>query len=276
MDGTSWHYSAIDRLCGLLEADESVVGLYLTGSFGQPDGQPDEWSDVDMTVVVKDEARDRLCSDLDWLRVVGSPYAVAVSGTSAAHSRRVYLTNGKRVDVTVVQESDLDSLDSAAYGARLLFSRSDALDRSLANQPAPLPPKPFSPNRFEQMSEDFWFKAMLSAHKVARDELLVALHLSLDLIRDCAVLCMLLRDRDLGTDHHRWGAAGLPFVDELTATARPYTAEGILDSIKESAVLFDSLAARLFDGYRPRRMPLVRWVSHVRRRKLTPGKQPSR
>ena len=97
MANTHWQQSAIRRLNKALEADESVLGLYLTGSFGQPDGQPDEWSDVDLTVVVKNEARERFCSDVEWLRVVGTPYATAVSGTEATHSRRVYLSNGKRV-----------------------------------------------------------------------------------------------------------------------------------------------------------------------------------
>jgi hypothetical protein len=71
----------------------------------------------------------------------------------------------------------------------------------------PSVPKRMPSDQFEQMTNDFRFKGMLAVAKVARSDLLVALHLSLDLIRDCCVLAMQLRDWETGTDHHRTGDA---------------------------------------------------------------------
>lgn len=101
--------------------------------------------------------------------------------------------------------------------------------------------------------------------KVVRDDLLIALHLALDLVRDCCVLGMLLRDRAEGTNHHRHGGIGNIFVAQLRTTARPFDAAGILDSVEQSSILFDSLAAQWSDEYKEHRRPLVAAINRARR-----------
>jgi hypothetical protein len=105
---------------------------------------------------------------------------------------------------------------------------------------------------------------MLAVSRVARGDLLVALHLSLDLVRDCCVLAMMLRDRELGTSHHRDGAGSGQLVDELAAANRTYTPHGILSSIEQSGIVFDRLAADWDSNHQQKRGPLVRWVQRVR------------
>jgi hypothetical protein len=57
--------------------------------------------------------------------------------------------------------------------------------------------------------------AALAAAKLGRGDLLIGLHLTLDLMRSCLVQAMLLRDRDLGTRIHRFGSVRDTMADEV-------------------------------------------------------------
>jgi hypothetical protein len=99
------------------------------------------------------------------------------------------------------------------------------------------------PISIEEMVDQFWFKAMLAGYKVVRDDRLIALHLALDLVRDCCVAGMMLRDRSERTNIHREGGLGNHVVANLESTRSSYTAGGILDIIEQSAIQFDQLAS---------------------------------
>lgn len=265
-----WQTDAIDALTAHLRDDEDVKALVLIGSCAYPDVEPDMWSDVDLVLVADDRAVARFYPSCDWLAPLGRIYVSAPAQNDYFSTIRTYFTDGRRLDVIILPESALAAAEHWDFnpfccGARPLFSRSPALDTALERSTMPAVDKPLPPERLAGISQDFWFKAMLAAHKVARNDLLVALHLSLDLIRDCCVLGMMLRDRQASTDHHRDGSAAQPFVDELTITDHPYTARGILNSIEQSGTIFDALASRLSEGYQPNRSPLLRWTERVRR-----------
>jgi hypothetical protein len=114
------------------------------------------------------------------------------------------------------------------------------------------------------MVNDFWFKGMLAVTKAARNELLIAVHLSLDMVRDCLHLGMALRDRETGTNHHRDGSRGNHFVAELGETVQPYTIDGVLACIEESAIAFDRLAHTWDDAYVYQRGPLLDFTAKAR------------
>lgn len=270
MSTSLWHDAALGRLTTILQTDETVRGLVLTGSLGQADAQPDEWSDLDFTLVTRDDAYARFYPSMDWLTPVGEVYAFARHSDTHYGVLRAFFVDGRRMDFVIARESALAEIDnwshnSIAFGARCLFSRSEALNAVLARTFARPIPSPPSQECFQQLANEFWFKGMLAAGKIARGDLLVALHLSLDMIRDCAVLAMMLRDRETGTDHHRNGSAGDHFVAELEATRQAFTADGILRSVERSAGVFDDLTARWAESCAERRGPLLDWVGRVRR-----------
>ncbi len=61
--------------------------------------------------------------------------------------------------------------------------------------------------QFNEMVHSFRFKSILAvSKKVVGGDLLIALHLAQDLIRDCSVLGIILRDRATGTNIHKYGA----------------------------------------------------------------------
>lgn len=265
-----WQQKMIERIQEHLSRDEGVTGLVLLGSFTRDDIATDIWSDVDLVVAVRDEASVRLWPATEWLSALGDVFCTSQNSADDWHVTRAYYADGPRIDFVIATESSLARIEEwennpLRYANVCLFSRSAALDRALSLTFPPPAPKPVAPEDFERMANDFWFKGMLAVSKVGRDELLVALHLSLDMIRDCLVLGMMLRDRETGTDHHRDGTQGNDFVAALDATRQPYTALGILDSIEQSAIVFDKLAAQWDPNRHEAHGPLLSWIGRARR-----------
>ena len=268
LDG--WQCKTIEQVKAVLERDEDVRGLVLIGSYTRDDIRTDIWSDVDIVIVVAGQALSRFYPATDWVSAIGEPYCFSQSSTNDYCVTRVYFEDGRRLDVVIASESSLAAIEAwednpLRYTNTCLFSRSPALDRALSMHFSPPVLKPVSPEEFDRMANDFVFKGMLAVSKIGRAELLVALHLSLDMIRDCLVLAMMIRDRENGSDHHRDGSEGNHFIELLQATQQPYTANGILDSIERSAQAFDDLASKWREGCKPRRGALLKWIEEARK-----------
>jgi hypothetical protein len=105
---------------------------------------------------------------------------------------------------------------------------------------------------------------MLAVYKVVRNDLLIALHLTQDLIRDCCVLGMLLRDRATGTNIHKHGGMGNQLVIQLETTQKPFTSIGILDSIQASHEIFEKLACEWSPAYQEDRHLLLEWIEKAK------------
>ena len=105
---------------------------------------------------------------------------------------------------------------------------------------------------------------MLAVYKVVRNDLLIALHLAQDLIRDCSVLGMLLRDRATGTNIHKHGGTGNQLVAQLETTQKPFTPIGILDSIKASNEIFEKLTCEWSPTYQENRYLLLEWIKKAK------------
>jgi hypothetical protein len=96
---------------------------------------------------------------------------------------------------------------------------------------------------------------MLSTYKVVRNDLLVASHLALDLVRDCLVLRMKTRDLEENQVRNTKGEIN-PGIE--------LTAKGILDIIEQSAQEFDTLASQLDNAYKAKSRTLTKWIEEAR------------
>jgi len=268
-----WQLAALDDLVAHLSSDEAALAIVAFGSCARPE-QLDAWSDVDLALVVADAAWDRFYPTRGWLASLGTPLGVEahpVEGAAPAlrATVRVCFDDMRRVDFVLVSESFARrvpgwSARQFAEGHRVLFSRSPAVDEALSQLRTPPDPPVASDEQFRAMVDQFWLKAALAVTKVMRDDLLVGLHLALDLTRDCCVLGMMLRDRQTGTTRHRVGGPYNDVLTRLDGTSQPYSALGILESIEQSGVAFDALAREWSDDYRERREPLVTWIGYAR------------
>ena len=257
LDDQGWQHSLLDDLSAGLRTLEGVKALVLTGSLADDALTSDEWSDIDLTAIVADDAIDDLCSQLSWLQRHGEVLGLERHHKPEAMTLRVCFAPCKRVDISLVPESVLGRAtarrDAAPCRAHvLLWSKTPEADQFLPR----LFPKPafdgISERSVVGISKTFWFKASIAMAKTVRNDLLVALHLALDLVRDCLVLQMIRRDRELGTDVHRVGGFGNDIVSRLYQTVGGASPLEILRIVRRSTLVADELLSDLLPSYTPR------------------------
>ena len=267
----NWQEQAIDELQNLLRSRDEVLALALFGSTLLSDRQLDSWSDVDCLLVVGEEAYSHFFPSTDWLRSLGELFTHQHSESASHGTLRVCFVDFRRIDFVISTPSRLDRLSEWPNvpfwgGVRLLFSRSPKITELLLRAwPSPTITLP-SASQFDEMVDHFWFKAMLAGYKLVRDDRLIALHLALDLVRDCCVVGMMLRDQLEGTNIHREGGFGNGIVADLESAHADYTPDGILAMIEQSAVQFDRLAAERSETYAQKGPPLIEWLRLIRGR----------
>ena len=264
-----WQESMLDSLSSYFETDEDVLGLLLFGSFSKQEFLPDYWSDVDVLIVVKDISLDRFFPTTEWLNHFGRLYTYSQSADDFKCTTRACFENFNRIDFVITTESKLARISKWSgipffSGVKVLFSRSEVVDEIASQKYYQQKLPPVSEEQFLEMVRNFRFKSMLAVYKVVRSDLLIGLHLAQDLIRDCCVLGMMLRDRATGTNIHKYGGIGNQLVAQLEGTQKPFTPFGILDSIKETNEAFEKLACEWSSNYQEDRQPLLDWIEQAK------------
>ena len=260
-----WHESMLNKLISYFDQNEDVLGLLLFGSLSKANFQSDFWSDIDILVVVKDNKLGQFFPAVEWMNILGSLYTYNQSSNEFTYTTRICFDNFNRVDFIFATEENLSRVNewkSIPFfsGIKVIFSRSPIIDQ-IANQQYVQQKTPsVTEAQFLEIVRDFRFKSMLAVYKVVRDDLLIALHLTQDLIRDCCVLGMMLRDRETGTNVHKEGGRWNQLVEDLEITQHPFTSLGILDSIKGSNLVFEKLACEWSSDYREERDLLFDWI----------------
>jgi predicted nucleotidyltransferase len=273
IDTGRWQEAAVQHLTNLLQRDAEVLALAIFGSYLQPEALLDAWSDLDLLLILEERALGRYFPAVDWLAPLGTLYAYEQSSNALWHTTRLSFEDLRRIDLVITTDSGLERLHEWSRipfwaGVQVLFSRSALVDRLLSAGFAPPQRSPIPAVEFEAMASRFWFKGVIAVQKVMRNDPLIALHLALDMVRDCCVLDMMLRDRAEGTSYHREGGAGNRLPAELGFIQQPPTPSGILTMIEGSGAIFDRLAAEWSDAYTARRHPLLAWVKHTRESKF--------
>jgi predicted nucleotidyltransferase len=260
---------AIERVRTALAALSGVEALAIFGSAARAGAELDAWSDIDALVVVADDALDQFFPAVGWLAPLGDLFTYEQSAGAHTRTTRCVFADGRRLDIVLTTASAAQTLPmwpSAPWwqGLSVVFAREDAVRTALLQRaPAPAPPA-VAPEAVDALLRSFWFKGALAVTKVVRGDLLIALHLALDLQRDCAVLGMMLRDRAAGTTIHRTGGMGNAVVARLDATRAPFTAAGILQLIAHSGALCDALANAWEEDRHDQRGPLLDLIARAR------------
>lgn len=264
-----WHESMLESLISYFEPDRDILGLILIGSLGKPEFHYDYWSDIDILVVVKNNSIDKFFPTVEWATSFGRVYAYSQSADDFKYTTRICYENFNRIDFVMTTEENLARADhwirAPFFSVRkIIFSRSTVVDEIANQEHFNQKLSPPTEEQFLEMVRDFRFKSMLAVYKVVRNDLLIALHLAQDLVRDCSVLGMMLRDRATGTNIHKHGGIGNELVAQLEKTQKPFTSTGILDSIKASNEIFEKLACEWSDTYQENRHLLFHWIERAR------------
>lgn len=102
----------------------------------------------------------------------------------------------------------------------------------------------------------FWFMELQALGKLYRKDHLISAHLANMNCNDTLVMQMILRDKEYGTSHHRYGySEELEYVKDLGKM--PYRKDdqvynGIADRIYAAALAYDRLAKNFYPRYRDR------------------------
>ena len=263
---SAWQQPFIEALQHYLYPQEEILALVVFGSAAQPGASLDPWSDVDALIIIKDKALSSYFPSVEWLRPFAPIYAYEQHTSEFTRTTQLCFSDMRRVDFVFMTEPALKKDKPVKFWqpGRVVFSKETAVAQQLL-KPAHISPFSLpSPSQFESLVNQFWYRSTVAVYKVIRDDWLIAWHLSLELIQDCCVLGMMLRDRQEQTNHHHAGGAGNEFVTQLPNIPAMNTTTAILDVIAETAVLFDDLARRWSAAYVERKRPLLAWIQAIK------------
>lgn len=264
-----WQENMLENLTLYFEPNANILGLLLFGSYIQPGYPSDDWSDIDILVVVRDDELKNFFPSVEWLKPLGKIYTFSQPSDNYTCTTRICFEDFSRIDLVITTEANLTEISKWSSipffsGSKVLFSRSPVVDNIATKRFSKQDNPSVTQEQFNEIVRNFRFKSMLAVYKVVRGDLLIALHLSQDLIRDCSVLGMILRDRATGTNIHKHGGTGNKLVSQLEVTQKPFSPLGILDSIKESNIIFERLACEWSNSYQEYRQPLLDWIEKAK------------
>ena len=262
-----WHSATLEALTTRLQPNPDVLALVVYGSCATP--EYDIWSDIDILIVLEEGDLHKFFPSMDWLEYFGQVYAYEQYPGDLKSVTRVCFDDMRRIDIIFTTEAALSQVEiwprnPMQAGMLTLFSRSPVVDEVAGQFYKPKPPRDYPQNEFEALARGVRFKSMMSTYKVVRGDLLIALHLALDLVRDTCVIAFLLRDRAEGTDFHKDGSTVERYIQELQTLAAPFSASGILDIIERSNKIFTKLAHEWNPAYKTNPLPILDWIELAR------------
>ena len=159
-----WQDVIIRDLIALFQPDEDVQAVAVFGSCASfAPTEKDAWSDVDLLVVVNEQAVSRYFPAIAWLQTLGEVYAFEQNSNQFTFTTRVCFSDFRRLDIVFTTEralAQIDLWDSISFwnGTRPLFSRSTLVDTILARKFERPIPSQMSAQQFQAMANRFWFK----------------------------------------------------------------------------------------------------------------------
>src|SRR5215213_8470512 len=123
----------LDELISYFKLDEDVLGLLLFGSLSEPEPHSDDWSDIDILIVVKDGKIDRFFPTVEWMNHFGRLYTYSQSSDDFKYTTRACFEDFNRIDFVLTTEGKLAETNKWSgipftTGVKVLFSQSAIID----------------------------------------------------------------------------------------------------------------------------------------------------
>jgi hypothetical protein len=181
--GDGWQQRTLPALARLAAQDARISDFRVHGSASGAGAAIDRWSDLDVLITAAEPptAAEDLAREIG--RHLSPVYAAERGADHSAYIVRLALSDLRRIDITA----------TAPAGGE--------------HSPASAAQKLSSPDLIGDLIGTFKFEAVLAALKAARHDVLIGAHLTLQLARHVLVIAMLLRDREAGNAHHRYGGS---------------------------------------------------------------------
>lgn len=159
-----------DRLASLareLSGRADALALLALGSVGTETERIDEWSDLDFFVLVREGAKERYITGLDWLAAV-APLVWHFQNTVDGH--KALMADGVFCEFAVFEVHELGGIP---YAPGRFIWRRDEVDESLARARSPLPAKHGS----EWLAGEALSNLIVGLQRHARGEKLAAMRM---------------------------------------------------------------------------------------------------
>ncbi|MDX1992845.1 MAG: aminoglycoside 6-adenylyltransferase [bacterium] len=176
----------IQRITEWATARDDVRAAIILGSRARQQSPADEWSDLDVWLIVNDPAL--YVAEPGWIETFGKPWLTFLEQTNVegVYERRVLYEGGFDVDFIPLPAAFIEGLihsktlpDSTAMtirrGVRFLVDKDDLQAKLLSLPLTTTPSKPPSQQEFTNVVGDFWYHAVWTAKKVRRGELWTAI-----------------------------------------------------------------------------------------------------
>ena len=216
--GASWQRAALSAI----EAAAIRRGAVRVHAFGSLiTGQVDEWSDLDVLVVVPDGRIAAVWPDCTWIPEFEIEIAASKQwrAPGSGFATQLLLADGRHVDLMMVEASLADERMAMLADLRPVVDTSTV----------------------EELANGLIFDATDVVKRVARGERLIATHLALSLFGRCLELAMVIRDIATGTCVHPRADATDVVVDRLPGVPTAPKPTDLLRMITEALDCFEDL-----------------------------------
>lgn len=171
------------------------------------------------------------------------------SSNDHVNTTKIVFEDFKKLDLIVTSKSRILKGEPFWTKQKIVFFHSEEIKQQLEN--IKLNSKSLDLTEYDlgRLSNDFWFLSYTAVTKVMRDDLLIALHLTLDLYRYCIILGMWLRARETGTNIHRVGGLKNDLIENMDIKIDDFSKKGMLNCIEKCGEEFDKLASEWTADY---------------------------
>jgi len=249
------HKRRLEAICRAAMDDPQILAMFIGGSFAS--GEADEYSDLDLQLIVEDGAIDRL---VPKLRPLADQAGRVVAAFSAEHVGLpnmliVLYEDLVHVDLQPVQFSDVGSRN-AGLSTHVLWERDPSISSVLGAKHEADPA-----GELAWFEDRIWTWSWYVQTKILRGELYEALS-SLQYLRDNVLFRLLAMHRDeLPSAARRAESRVGPWEERFAATVATLDQHSTMEALKSSIELYVDLVGPLQGKYGVRPADEARAVS---------------
>lgn len=203
---------AADGVIAAAAGDPRFLAVIVNGSVAN--GQPDEWSDLDLVIVCADAVQQEVVAQGKEFAAAVGPLLVAFTGEHVGEPRLLIALYGPPVIHVDLKFIGLSDLDERVEDGLVLWQRDDSVEQRLGTTQAAWP----QPDA-QWIEDRFWVWIHYVAAKVGRGELFEAVD-GLGMIRSSALVPSIVASR---TDR----PAGVRRVEQLAPELVPALARTV-------------------------------------------------
>ena len=245
----------IKKISELLENDAEVLAAIIIGSQARSDSIADEYSDIDIIIIVTNPEQYLL--SYDWLRGIGDFHISFIEPTLfGAKERRILFDDGSDVDFVILNEKQSQTIQNNESG--VIFARdyriikdkigiSESIEKSKYTSDATNSAN-LSEEELQNLINDYFFHCVWTMKKVSRGELFTAKS-CLDVYMKRLLLTMIENYSCLSSSKDVWYNgrfiekwADKWILDGLTVAYAKYNQSDMINALLSSMDLFRKIA----------------------------------